>query len=52
MADGEERGEEQGFSESDIKTVMDKTGSTKKEAISALEASDGDLAEAILELSR
>ena len=41
----------QGFSESDIKTVMDKTGFAEKEAISALEASGGDLAEAILNLS-
>ena len=35
---------EKSFSESDIKTVMEKTGSTEKEAISALDASEGDLA--------
>ncbi|MBM3228436.1 Nascent polypeptide-associated complex protein [Candidatus Pacearchaeota archaeon] len=37
--------------EEDIKTIVEKTGSTKKEAKEALEDSDGDLAEAILKLS-
>ena len=45
----EESGEK--FSEEDVKTVMEKTGVSKAEAKSALEQSDGDLAEAILELS-
>jgi len=39
------------ISEEDIKTVIEKTGSTKKEAMGALENSGGDLAEAILKLS-
>ncbi|MFH1311021.1 MAG: nascent polypeptide-associated complex protein [Nanoarchaeota archaeon] len=39
------------FSELDVKTVIDKTGSTKKQAVLALENSRGDLAEAILRLS-
>lgn len=39
-----------GFSEEDVKTVMEKTGCSKLEAEAALEKS-GDLAEAILELS-
>ncbi len=39
------------FSESDINTVMEKTGSSKDDAIKALENSSGDLAEAIMELS-
>lgn len=37
--------------EEDIKTIIEKTGSTEKEAKEALEDSDGDLAEAILKLS-
>ena len=45
----EESGEK--FSEDDIKTVMEKTGVSESKAKSALEKSDGDLAEAILELS-
>ncbi len=47
----EEKTEKELFSEQDIKTVMEKTGTTKEQAISALEANNGDLAEAILELS-
>ena len=39
------------FNEDDIKTVMEKTGVSKAKAKEALEASNGDLAEAILELS-
>lgn len=38
------------FSEEDIKTIMEKTGCSKKDAESALE-STGDLAESILKLS-
>jgi nascent polypeptide-associated complex subunit alpha len=38
------------FSEEDMKVVMEKTGCSKEEALSALEKT-GDLAEAILELS-
>ena len=45
----EESGE--AFSDDDIETVMEKTGSSKKDAKQALENSNGDLAEAILELS-
>jgi len=46
-----EENEEQGISEEDIKTVMEKTRASKKEAISALENSGGDLVEAILKLN-
>ena len=46
-----EENEEQGISEEDIKIVIEKTDSTKKEALSALENSNGDLAKAILKLS-
>ncbi len=38
------------ISESDIKTVMEKTGVSRKQAVETLEKT-GDLAEAILELS-
>lgn len=49
---GEEREEaSELFSEDDVKTVMEKTGSSKDKAKKALEKSNGDLAEAILELS-
>ena len=41
---------EQGFSETDIRTVMEKTGCTEKKARAALEKT-GDLAEAIMLLS-
>lgn len=47
---GEAR-EEGGTSEADIKTVMEKTGSSEEQAKKALENSAGDLAEAILKLS-
>ena len=43
--------EQTGISESDIRTVMEKTSSTKEQAKEALENSNGDLAEAILSLS-
>ncbi len=42
---------EEAFTEEDIKTVMEKTGASEKKAREALENSNGDLAEAILELS-
>ena len=49
---GEEREEAgENFSEDDIKTVMEKTSASEEEAWEALKESDGDLAEAILELS-
>ncbi len=37
--------------EEDIKTLMEKTGISEKEARSALEKADGDLTEAVLSLS-
>lgn len=43
--------QEQGISEEDIKTVMEKTGASKEKAKEVLEKT-GDLAEAILELSK
>lgn len=39
------------FSEDDVQTVMEKTGASEKKAREALENSNGDLAEAIMELS-
>ncbi len=42
--------EENSISESDIKTIVEKTGCTEKQARKTLEKT-GDLAEAILELS-
>ena len=48
---GEEHEEEgESFSKEDIKTVMEKAGCTEEQAEEALENSNGDLAEAILEL--
>ena len=47
---GEIREETESFSEEDIKTIMEKTGASEKEAKNALEET-GDLAEAILKLS-
>lgn len=38
--------------EEDIKTVMDQTGKTRDEALSAIKNAKGDLAEAILTLSQ
>ena len=40
------------ISEDDIKTVMDQTGKSAEEAKSAIEDADGDLAEAIMKLSK
>ncbi len=49
---GEAREEEaESFSEDDIKLVMEKTGKGKEEVITALEKSEGEVAEAILKLS-
>ena len=42
---------EAGISDSDIQTVMEKTGVDSKKAKKALEDANGDLAEAILSLS-
>ena len=47
---GEEK-KETGFSDEDIKTIMEKTGCTEKKARETLERTE-DLAEAILELSK
>ncbi|MEK6758130.1 MAG: nascent polypeptide-associated complex protein [Nanoarchaeota archaeon] len=46
-----EENEEQGITEEDIETVMEKTGCSKEQAKETLEKTGGDLAEAILELS-
>lgn len=48
---GDVKEEDAGISESDIKTVMEKTGCSEKQARKTLEKTNGDLAEAILELS-
>jgi len=50
---GDEREETEAptISESDIKQVMEKTGCTEHQAREVLESVNGDLAEAILELS-
>ena len=39
------------FSDSDVELVMEKTSKSKEEVITALEESDGDIAEAIMNLS-
>ena len=39
------------INEEDIKTVMEQTGKSKEEAKSAIEDTNGDLAEAILKLT-
>ena len=49
--DVSEEHKEAEIKEADIKQVMEKTGKTREEAESALEKADGDLAEAILNLS-
>jgi len=38
--------------EQDIETIMEKTGADKEEAVLALEKNNGDIAKAILELSK
>lgn len=48
---GEAREEEsEDFSEEDIAMVVEKTGKNKDEVLRALEVSEGDIAEAIMEL--
>lgn len=42
--------ESSGFSEEDIAMVIEKTGKGEDEVLVALEASEGDIAEAIMEL--
>lgn len=39
------------FTEEDVETVMDKTGASKEDAEEELEKTDGDIAEAIMNLS-
>lgn len=46
------RSSEPDIKEEDIKTVMDQTGKSKEEALRAIKAAKGDLAEAILSLSQ
>ena len=48
---GEAKEEEAGISEEDIKLVMEKTGKSEEEVRKALEAAEGDIAEAIMKLS-
>lgn len=43
--------ESSGFSEEDIKMVMEKTGKSKEDVVEALEKNEGDIAQAIVELS-
>ena len=47
---GDAREEQEGFSEEDVKLVMEKTGKNEKEAKAALEET-GDIAEAIVSLT-
>jgi nascent polypeptide-associated complex subunit alpha len=48
---GEAREEEEGVSEEDVKMVAEKSGKNVDEAKEALDASGGDIAEAIMKLS-
>lgn len=49
---GDARAEEDsGIGEGDVKLVMEKTGKGEEEARSALEESEGDIAQAIMKLS-
>ena len=48
---GESREESSEISEEDIDLVSQKTGKSKEEALSALQGSEGDIAEAIMKLS-
>ena len=48
---GDEREEDAGVSEKDVKLIMEKTGKSESEARNALEEADGDIAEAIVKLS-
>ncbi|MEM4271765.1 MAG: nascent polypeptide-associated complex protein [Candidatus Pacearchaeota archaeon] len=49
---GEAREEEAGIKEEDVALVAEKTGKSKKEAKEALEKTGGDIAEAIVELTK
>ena len=49
---GNEREEEKGIPEEDIKMVAEQTGKSEKEAKTALEETNGDLAEAIRKLKK
>lgn len=48
---GEAREEAVGISGDDVKIVMEKTGKSEKESKKALEKSQGDIAQAIMDLS-
>ncbi|PIO07844.1 nascent polypeptide-associated complex protein [Candidatus Pacearchaeota archaeon CG10_big_fil_rev_8_21_14_0_10_34_12] len=48
---GDVKDEVEIFSENDVKTIVEKTGVSEEKAIKTLEKTNGDLAEAILELS-
>lgn len=48
---GDIKEEEKGIREEDIKQVMEKTGKSRKQAEEALKNSQGDLAEAILNIN-
>lgn len=48
---GDEHIEEKGISDEDVKIVMEKTGVSEVNARKALEKANGDLSEAIIELS-
>lgn len=48
---GEAHEEAAGISEGDVAIVAEKTGKSKKEALKALEAAEGDIASAIMALS-
>ena len=49
--DVSEENEDEGISEDDIRLVMEKTGKSEEESREALEKHNGDLTEAIMELS-
>ena len=51
IGDISEEHKEEEIREADIKQIMEKTGKTREEAEKALEEADGDLAQAIIELS-
>ena len=52
VGEAREEANEVETTENDIRTVMEKTGKGRKEAENALKKADGDLAQAIIELSR
>jgi len=45
------RSQEPDIKEEDVQTVMEQTGASKEDAMAAIKAAKGDLAQAILELS-